>query len=49
VKKIILTATLATLILSMAASADAGPIRKLLGRGKAAAGKVAGCVFGRCG
>ena len=48
-KKIILTATLATLILSMAASADAGPIRKLLGRGKAAAGKVAGCVFGRCG
>jgi hypothetical protein len=48
-KKLILSATLATLLLSLAATADAGPLRKLLGRGKAAAGKVAGCVFGRCG
>jgi hypothetical protein len=46
-KRILLAAMLVAILMPVVA--EAGPLRKLAGRGKAAVGKVGGAVRGVCG
>lgn len=47
--KSLLTCVAVLAAILVASAAEAGPIRKVLGRGKAAVGKVGGAVRGVCG